>query len=163
MHRPLLPSDRELYVSLAKAFYSTDAVFQPIPEKHFNDTFDELMRSDVYTFCRILEYEGTPAGYALMSRTYSQEAGGMAVWIEEIYILPEYRGKGLGSQMLRIAIAEAVSAMGCDTVELMVLDCNKRAYRCYLALGFEDVPESTQTMDIHGTSWVRHKMKLHCR
>ena len=136
MHRPLLPSDRELYVSLAKAFYSTDAVFQPIPEKHFNDTFDELMRSDIYTFCRILEHEGTPAGYALMSRTYSQEAGGMAVWIEEIYILPEYRGKGLGS----VFFSWLFETYPAPRYRLEVEPENEAAMHLYKKLGFKSVP-----------------------
>ena len=136
MHRPLLPSDRELYVSLAKAFYATDAVFQPIPEKHFSDTFDELMRSDVYTFCRILEHEDAPAGYALMSRTYSQEAGGMAVWIEEIYILPEYRGKGLGSEFF----AWLFETYPAPRYRLEVEPENEAAMHLYTKLGFKSVP-----------------------
>lgn len=136
MHRPITPADRELYIKLAKEFYSTDAVFQSVPEKHFSDTFDELIRSDTYTFCRILEYDAAPAGYALMSRSYSQEAGGIVVWIEEIYILPEYRGKGLGSEFF----AWLFESHPVPRYRLEVEPENEAAMHLYKKLGFRPVP-----------------------
>jgi len=132
----------------------------PVTGEEINRRYQESREQEPSFRPLIAEEDGVPVGHMILQ--YKDPAHTI-VHFGFVIMDPACRGKGLGSQMLRIAIAEAVSAMGCDTVELMVLDCNKRAYRCYLALGFEDVPESTQTMDIHGTSWVRHKMKLHCR
>lgn len=47
-----------------------------------------------------------PAGYALLALTYSNEVGGMAVWVEEVYIREAFRGRGLGAQFFAWLRAE---------------------------------------------------------
>lgn len=61
MIRNLAPSDRELYKTLISEFYSSPAVLHSIPESHIDKTFDELMRSDCYAECFIIECDGEPA------------------------------------------------------------------------------------------------------
>jgi len=58
------------------------------------------MRSDEYLECYIFEHGGAPAGYALLNKTFSQEAGGRVVWLEDLFVLPEYRSCGLGREFL---------------------------------------------------------------
>jgi len=101
MIRKITAADEEIYLSMAKDFYTSDAVLFKIDEKNITDTFDELMRSDMYAECFIFEREGHAAGYSLLAKTYSQEAGGMVVWIEEIFVIPEYRSKGLGKEFFQ--------------------------------------------------------------
>ena len=79
MFRPVTESDRALYYHYADIFYHTDAVNAPVPRENYRVTFDELMRSDVYLKCYIFECEDKPCGFALLSRTFSQEAGGVSV------------------------------------------------------------------------------------
>ena len=45
--------------------------------------------------------EGVPVGYALVCPTYSNEAGGMLITLDELFILPAFRGRGLGSGFMR--------------------------------------------------------------
>ena len=85
---------------MAHEFYHSPAVLEPVPDEYFERTFEELMRSDVYAEAYIFEHEGTTAGYALLAKTYSQEAGGLCVWIEELYLKPEYRNARLGGEFL---------------------------------------------------------------
>ena len=101
MFRKINQNDKDFYINSVKAFYSSDAVLHSIPESYITKTFDELMASDVYAECYIIEKEGERAGYALLAKTFSQEAGGIVVWLEEIYILPEFRSCGLGGKFLR--------------------------------------------------------------
>ena len=54
------------------------------------------------------------AGYGLIAKTFSQEAGGMVYWLEELYILEEYRSKGLGSEYFRYM--EEHKRRGCDKI-----------------------------------------------
>ena len=58
-----------------------------------------MMRSDVYVDGFLLQSDsGETMGYALVSKTFSQEPGGRAIWVEELSVLPEFRGQGLGSE-----------------------------------------------------------------
>ena len=48
MIRKLTPCDREIFLSLSREFYTSDAVLHPIPEDYHTAAFEEMMRSDVY-------------------------------------------------------------------------------------------------------------------
>ena len=85
MFREITPEDKELYLHYADVFYHSDAVESPVPSENYEATFNELMRSSDYLKCYIFEQEGKPCGFALLSKTFSQEAGGVSVTIEEIY------------------------------------------------------------------------------
>lgn len=100
MIRRLTIEDRDLFMELSTEFFKSDAVSHGIPESYHERAFDHMMADDRYSHCYIAKKNGCPAGYALLSLTYSREAGGMAVWIEELYIRPEFRGHGLGSEFL---------------------------------------------------------------
>lgn len=91
MIRPITSADRSQYITLCKEFYSGDAVLHPVPEDYFQRTFDALMEHTPYASAYIIEQDGKTAGYALLARSFSQEAGGMVTWIEELYIRPESR------------------------------------------------------------------------
>ena len=47
-----------------------------------------------------MEEEGGLVGYGMVAKSYSTEAGGRCAWIEDIYIAPQYRGKGYGTAFL---------------------------------------------------------------
>lgn len=100
MIRKIAANDRAEYIKMAEDFYSSPAVLSPVPRAHFENTFDELMKASVYTEGFIFEINNTVAGYGLIAKTYSQEAGGIVIWIEEIYVIKDYRGKGLGSEFI---------------------------------------------------------------
>ena len=101
MFRKIRKEDREFYINAVKDLYKSDAVLHSIPENYIQKTFDELMKSDVYADAYIIEKDGEKAGYALLSKTFSQESGGMVVWLEEIYILHQYISLGIGGEFIR--------------------------------------------------------------
>ncbi len=98
MIRKITPSDKPQYVKMVTEFYNSDAVIKPIPDSNIEATFQELLASNVYAEAFIIEQDGNTAGYALLAKTFSQEAGGLCIWIEELFIKKEYRGKGLGKE-----------------------------------------------------------------
>ena len=83
----------------------------------------------------ILEYEGQPAGYGLIAKTFSQEAGGYVYWLEELYILEEFRSKGLGSEFF--AYVEEHKEEGVLRFRLEVEEDNTRAAALYERLGYK--------------------------
>ena len=135
MIREIKAEDREIYLKMAHDFYQSSAVDKPVPDSHLEKTFDECMRSGVYAKAYIIEYEGKIAGYGLTARTFSQEAGGNVRWLEELYILEEYRSKGLGSEFF--AYMEETREEGETRFRLEVEDDNIGAVSLYKRKGFE--------------------------
>ena len=90
--------DRELFYSFADQFYNSEAVMHPIPTDYHVKAFEEMMRSDVYIEGYIFEFEGKPVGYAMTSKAFSHESGGITLWVDELYIKEAYRSKGLGKE-----------------------------------------------------------------
>ena len=136
MIRKLTPGDRETYLQLADEFYHSSAVLHPVPAEHCVRAFEEMMRSEDYLCGYLFEEDGEIAGYAQLSRSYSQEAGGTVVWVEEIYVRPEFRGAGLGRALLRMLPELAPAAR----YRLEIEPDNARAEKLYREMGFDLLP-----------------------
>ncbi|CAB1255490.1 N-acetyltransferase [Ruminococcaceae bacterium BL-6] len=134
MIRRMERKDREEYLKMTGEFYASDAVLHEIPLKYRSDAFEELMRSEDYVTAYLLEQDGKAAGYALLSRQFSQEAGGMALWIDEIYIRPPFRGRGLGSEFFRFLDENIHGRI--KRLRLETEPENKGAQALYRRLGF---------------------------
>ena len=136
MLRKITPNDRETYIALSEEFNPSDAVSHSIPVEFHKNSFDELMRSDEYIECFIFEHEGETAGYALIAKTFSPEAGGVVVWIEELYVREGFRGKGLGKAFF----AYMEQNYNVSRYRLEVEPDNVRAKKLYSALGYKKLP-----------------------
>ncbi len=135
MIRKLERADREDYLSMATEFYASDVVLAPVPRQHMERTFEEMMRSDLYALGYALEHEGEMVGYALLAKTFSQEAGGMVLWVEELYVREHARGCGLGREFF--AFLEELSKEQVARVRLEVEEENEKAVALYKEMGFE--------------------------
>ena len=133
MFRKIQEKDKAFYINTANEFYDSNAVDHKVPCRNIENTFNELMRSNEYAECYIFEKDGEKAGYALLAKTFSQEAGGLVLWIEEIYILPQFRSLGLGGNFLKF-IKENTK---CARLRLELCPSNTRAYAAYQKHGFE--------------------------
>ncbi len=110
MIRNLRQADKETFISMVEAFYASPAVEHSVNSENFNTTFETAMSDNPYLRVLIIESEGKTTGYAVLSFTYSNEAGGMVVWIEEVYIKAKHRGEGLGSELLAFVEKEYITA-----------------------------------------------------
>ena len=135
MIRKVTAKDREIYIEMVKSFYNSEAVCHEIPLSHIEAAFDEMMRSDVYMEGFMLESDGKTAGYANIAKTFSCEGGGLTVWVEEIFILPQFRCRGLGRELF--AFLEQHYGSSLARMRLEVIDENERAAKLYKSLGFE--------------------------
>lgn len=135
MIRNVTAADRALFLQLSEEFYASPAVAHPVPSDFHVRAFDELMRSDAYALGYILCDGEMPAGYALLAKTYSREGGGICIWIEEIYLRPAFRGKGLAKEFFSFA-----ETLGAARLRLEAEPDNARAIGLYRALGYEPLP-----------------------
>lgn len=83
-----------------------------------------------------LEAAGELAGYVVVTACFSLEFGGSFGLLDELYLLPGFRGRGLGSAALGFA-GEWCRAHGCEALRLEVDLANERALGLYRRAGFE--------------------------
>ena len=73
-------------------------------------------------------------GFALFFHNFSTFLGRAGIYLEDLYVLPEYRGKGYGKALLK-RLAQIAVDRGCGRLEWSCLDWNKTSIDFYLALG----------------------------
>ncbi len=132
--RRIRPTDKDEYIKLVTEFYNSDAVLAPVPDTHFDKTFTELMRSSERIVCYVAEEDGKIAGYALIARFFSQEAGGEVAWLDEIYVRDDFRGKGAGTAIINKVFEDFKDAAA---FRLEIEPENEGAERLYKRLGFQ--------------------------
>ena len=137
MIRKFVPEDREDYIRFSTEFYNSSAVDKPVPREHFEQGFDEMMRSDVYVQGYMLVCDGNNVGYCVTMKTYSVEAGGITIWIDELFVLEEYRSKGLGRELFKYIEENGDKKL--RRIRLEVELENGRAISLY-KMGFEPAP-----------------------
>ena len=138
MIRKFVPEDREDYIRFSTEFYNSSAVDKPVPREHFEQGFDEMMRSDVYVQGYMLVCDGNNIGYCVTMKTYSVEAGGITIWIDELFVLEEYRSKGLGRELFKYIEENGDKKL--RRIRLEVELENGRAISLYKKMGFEPAP-----------------------
>lgn len=89
-----------------------------------------------FFFCLIAEQNGTPAGFALYFFNYSTWLGRPGLYLEDLFVLPEFRGLGIGKALLQKVAAIAIEN-GCQRLQWEVLDWNTPAIDFYQAMGAE--------------------------
>jgi GNAT superfamily N-acetyltransferase len=83
----------------------------------------------------VIGYAGDePAGFALFFHNYSTFLGQRGLYLEDLFVIPEWRGKGLGRQLLA-HLARIAVERGCGRMEWSVLDWNDQAMRVYRGIG----------------------------
>ena len=88
----------------------------------------------------IAEYDGTPAGFALFFHTFSTFLAKPGIYLEDLFVRPSLRGKGIGKALLR-HLAHLAVERGCGRVEWAVLNWNDPAIRFYEKLGAAPLAE----------------------
>jgi GNAT superfamily N-acetyltransferase len=83
---------------------------------------------------------GTPVGFALLFHTYSTWRGRRGIWLEDLFVLPEWRRRGVG-RMLLDEVVSLAKERGCGRVEWSVLDWNEPAIGFYRAYGADMLHE----------------------
>ncbi len=146
MIRRLSNEDHDIYIAMAKEFYASDAVLNNVPEENLENTFSELMHSDIYTVCYLLIRSENICGYALLSKTYSQEAGGMVLWLEELYVCPQYRSMGLGTEFFEWL--ENNKGSDIKRIRLEIEPENERAVSLYVRRGFDFFDYSQMVIEL---------------
>lgn len=82
----------------------------------------------------IAEFEGEPAGFALYFHNFSTFVGRAGLYLEDLYVRPHLRGRGVGRWLIAF-VAKIAVERNCGRFEWAVLDWNTRALELYRSLG----------------------------
>ena len=83
----------------------------------------------------VIGYSGDePIGFAVFFHTFSTFLGSASLYLEDLFVLPEWRGKGFGRQLFSY-LAQVALARDCQRLEWSVLDWNEPSIRFYQGLG----------------------------
>ncbi|WP_375596919.1 GNAT family N-acetyltransferase [Devosia sp. Naph2] len=98
------------------------------------DIVRDLFGSEPKVFCEIAEWEGKPVGFALWFYTYSTFQGRHGIWLEDLFVDPALRGKGIGKALL-VHLARRCVDEGLGRFEWWVLDWNEPSIEFYKSQG----------------------------
>ena len=104
---------------------------------------ESLFGADAVARAVICEADGKPAGFAVWFYSYSTWQARKGLYLEDLYVSPEFRGSGAGKALLK-HLARTAVAEGCGRFEWSVLDWNEPAIRVYEAVGAEPMSEWTR-------------------
>ncbi|MHC4695070.1 MAG: GNAT family N-acetyltransferase [Planctomycetota bacterium] len=110
-------------------------------------TDEESLRESLFKGRKVAEvviadYYNEPAGFALFFHNYSTFLGKPGLYLEDLFVKPEFRGNGIGRELLSCMARIAVDR-GCGRLEWWVLDWNESAIRFYKNLGGQPMDEWT--------------------
>ena len=88
----------------------------------------------------IAEWDGKPVAFAVFFENFSTFKGRSGLYLEDLYVIPEYRKKGIGKALLTY-LARIAFERGCPRVEWVVLDWNQNAIDFYESFGAKKMEE----------------------
>jgi len=91
---------------------------------------------------------GRSVGIALSVHTWTVEQCAEIAWLEELYVVPERRGQGIGGKLLARAV-EAARERGCSTIDLEVEAGHARAANLYQRAAFHQLARTHWTLSLH--------------
>ncbi len=95
-----------------------------------------------YAEALIVDVDDAPVGFALFFHNYSTFRGQPGLYLEDLFVKPEFRGRGLGKALLT-SLAKIAVERGCGRVEWSVLDWNAPSIAFYKSLGATPMDEWT--------------------
>ena len=121
------------------------AVYERAPnevEATEKELLETIFSSDPKVFCDLVEVDGEIAGMAIWFLNYSTWQGKHGIYLEDLFIKPEYRGRGYGKALLK-HLAKICDDKGYGRFQWWVLDWNSPAIEFYRSLGAVAMDEWT--------------------
>ncbi len=121
------------------------AVYEKAPnevEATEKKLLETIFSSDPKVFCDLVEVDGEIAGMAIWFLNYSTWQGKHGIYLEDLFIKPEFRGRGYGKALLK-HLAKICDEKGYGRFQWWVLDWNSPAIEFYRSLGAVAMDEWT--------------------
>lgn len=124
-------------MALCQALYIEDPAADPVPVESIQRTLDFLREQPGRGLALVLDCAGSISGYALLIAFWSNELGGETCAVDELYVVPERRGRGWAARLLReLAEPDHPWAFGAVALTVETTADNVEARRLYARAGF---------------------------
>lgn len=130
--------DKTAFLKMCGDFFNSPAVLHGVPDEFIEKNFNAIVSDSPFAIGYIFEDEKNHdqiMGYSFLTKCHSTEVGGLCLWIEELYILEQYRSQGIGREF--IAFLEEEYKGKVERIRMEVEPSNVRAMELYERLGFE--------------------------
>lgn len=135
--RDIKQQDKYEYISMVRELFSSKATLTRYSEEASLLNFGNAIGGSELVRCLFIEEGQTVVGYAFLVFSYSSSLGGRCLWLEELYIKPFSRKKGVGSYFLNWIINSYKSTV--KAIKLEVTKENVNAINFYKNIGFSDI------------------------
>ena len=135
--RKMTEGDRTAVVGLMREFYGSAATLTNGSEEIFNADVTACVSDSPFADGYVFEDDsGNACGYAIIAHSFSTEFGRPCIWVEDIYLAPELRGRGLGPAFLDHIACEYPDSV----IRLESEHDNIHAMEVYRGRGFKEFP-----------------------
>lgn len=131
--RAARPDDAETVYALVRALADYEKLLHDLAATP-KMLGDALFCDKPTVFCDLAEWNGKPVGFALWFLNFSSFAGKNGIYLEDIFVEPAHRGKGIGKALL-VHLAKICVERGYARMQWSVLDWNKPSIDFYKSLG----------------------------
>ena len=136
MIRNMIREDKNVIIDMMRVFYASPAVLSNGSEEIFEADVENCVNESPYLEGFVFEEKGEILGYGMIAKSFSTEFGKPCIWVEDLYLKPEYRGQGIGSKFF-----EYLENNYTDCIfRLEVEEENERAIHVYEKNGFTVLP-----------------------
>lgn len=130
--------DAQAVLEMMKVFYDSPAVLHDVPEDTLRRNIEACISDNPFIDGFVFWDQDHVAGYGMIAKSFSTEFGGACIWVEDLYLKPEYRGSGIGTQFL--SFVEERFRGKAVLLKLEVEECNTKAVKVYEKCGYRELP-----------------------
>lgn len=130
--------DQQAVLEMMRVFYDSPAVYHDVPEDVLRRNVEACAGENPFLEGFVFREQDHIAGYGMVAKSFSTEFGGNCIWVEDIYLKPEYRGSGIGTQFL--SFVEERYREQAVLLKLEVEGENTNAVRVYEKCGYRELP-----------------------
>ena len=134
--RKMTRDDKQSVIDMMRVFYASPAVHSNGSEEIFEADVENCVNDSPYLEGYVFEEDGEIQGYSMLAKSFATEFGKPCIWIEDLYMKPEYRGSGIGSKFFEFLEQNYTDCI----FRLEVEEENERAIHVYEKNGFTFLP-----------------------